>query len=45
MEKLLKEKEEAVKKTNIQMDLVPLAAVPITKVSTLGTTSTIGTAE
>ena len=43
MEKLVKEKEEDVEKANIPMDVVPLAAVPITTVSTSGTSATTGT--
>ena len=43
MEKLVKEKEENVKRTQIPMDEVPLSAISITRVSTSGTTSTTGT--
>lgn len=45
MEKLVKEKEEVVKKANIPMDVVPLAAVPMTIVSNFGTAETICTTE
>jgi len=42
---LVKEKEEAVRKARTPMDVVPLAAIPGARVSTSGTTSTIGIAE
>ena len=45
MEKLIKEKEEAAKRTQIPMDVVPLSAVSITRVSTSGTTPITGIAE
>lgn len=45
MEKLVKEKEEAMKRAQIPMDVVPLLAVSITRVSTSGTATTTGTAE
>jgi len=44
MEKLVKEKEEVVKKAQTPI-IVPLTAIPTTKVSTSATTSTTGTAE
>ncbi len=45
MEKLVKEKEEVVKRTKIPMVVVPLSAVSITIVSTSGTSPTTGTIE
>jgi len=45
MEKLVKEKEEAVKRASIPMDVVPLTTVSITIFSTSGITTTIGTIE
>lgn len=45
MDKLVKEKEEAIKNIQTAMDAVSLVAVPIIKVSTSATTSVIGTAE
>ena len=45
MERLVKEKDDAVKKANIPMDVVPLAAVPMTAVSTSGTATTTSTVE
>lgn len=43
MEKLVKDKEEAMKKENIPLDVVPLGAIPMTKVSTSGIALIIGT--
>jgi len=43
MEKLVKEKEDAIKRSQTPMDIVPLAAIPVTRVSTSATTSTTGT--
>jgi len=45
MEKLVREKEETVKMAQIPMDVVPLLAVSITRVSTLGIAPTTGTTE
>jgi len=45
MEKLVKEKEEIVKGAQTPMGIVPLAAIPVTRVSTSTTTLTTGAAE
>jgi len=45
MEKLVKEKEEAVKKANIPMDVFPLTTVSITTVSASSTIATTSTTE
>jgi len=42
MEKLVKEKEEAIKNFQTSVDVVSLAAIPITRVSTTTTTSKTG---
>lgn len=41
MKKFVKEKEEAIRKIQTSVDVVSLAEIPITKVSTLSTTSAI----
>lgn len=45
MEKLVKEKEEAIRKIQTAVGVVSLATVPIIIVSTTSTTSATGTAE